>query len=279
MNFRKILTSFKSIIYVVVNKTKPNNKTVFKIRTAEYMYKITEPLEINWAFIQPSNLGAECKVKFVNNALVLFDEMTFEHTAQAYIELERNGFINDDNNNDNEFETDEMMLRYNAQTYSELNNKYPDRGIPEPPLPPFYNKLGENPIYSSGESFISPTRIKVNSDDYWVKATCFEFLTLECALVERKKDGKFKVFFIRDNSYIFDIMDFDSIKEVKEGLTRNGFERHDSITKSDNIERHGNNKRLHELALNVGGISLPEQPFKEDKIFFTGGYSSGGGWK
>jgi len=74
-------------------------------------------------------------------------------------------------------------------------------------------------------------------------------------------------------------MDFDSIKEVKEGLTRNGFERHDSITKSDNIERHGNNKRLHELALNVGGISLPEQPFKEDKIFFTGGYSSGGGWK
>jgi len=45
-----------------------------------------------------------------------------------------------------------------------------------------------------------------------------------------------------------------------------------------NIERHGNNKRLHDIALEFG-IRLPEQPFKEDDYFFYGGYSLRGGWK
>lgn|GEM_PF-2094777 len=236
------MINIKKILQII----KLSSKVTFD--TDRYLYKITNHKNTDWAFIQPSELGKECEVKFVDSESILFDEMTFDHTSQAFTELERNGF------------------------------KYKGDNPPVLPSPPYYDKRGESSAYSSGECWTSPTKIRVDSNDYWVKADIFESLDIQTALIEKQKDGVVKVFFIRDDGYIFDIMDFDSIKEVEEGLTRNGFERHDSITKPDNIERHGNNKRLHDIALEFG-IRLPEQPFKEDKIFFTGGYSSGGAWK
>jgi hypothetical protein len=236
MNIKKILRIIKS-----------SSKVTFD--TEWYLYKVTDPKNIDWAFIQPSDLGKECEVKLVDSESILFDEMTFDYTSQAYTELQRNGF------------------------------KRKSEKTPAPPLPPYYDKRGKNPIYSSGECWISPTKIRVDSNDYWVKADCFEALELKTALIEKQKDGVCKVFFIRCDRYIYDLMSFDSIKEAEEGLTRNGFERYDSITKPDNIERHGNNKRLHDIALECGILQLPEQPFKEDKYFFSGGYSSGGYWK
>lgn len=259
-----------NIVKTILRKINPPKKVVF--RTAKYLYRVNSLDDIDWAFIQPSELGKECRVKFVNNKSSLVDEMTFEHEGQAYIELERNKFIDD---NKDEFDIyDEMIYAYSEQIHSELNSKYPNINIPTPPRPPFNNKLGKNP-YSSGKKFISPERIRINNNDYWVKATCFEFVTLESVLIEKQKDGKFKVFFIRDNSYVFDIMNFESIEDVEKSLTKNGFEKYDSLKKQDNIKRHGHNKRLHELILRIGGLSLPEMPLKIDKMFLANGYSSG----
>jgi len=235
--------NIKKILQII----KLSSKVTFD--TDRYLYKITNHKNTDWAFIQPSELGKECEVKFVDSESILFDEMTFDHTSQAYTELQRNGF--------NEYKGDKLTV---------------------PPLPPYYDKRGKNPSYSSGECWTSPTKIMVDSNDYWVKADIFESLDIQTALIEKQKDGVVKVFFIRDDGYIFDVMSFDSIKEVEESLTRNGFERYDSITKPDNIKRHGNNKKLHDIALEFG-IRLPEQPFKEDDYFFYGGYSLRGGWK
>ena len=265
MNIKKILRIIKS-----------SRKVTFD--TERHYFKVTDSQKIDWAFIQYSELGKECEVKFVDSESILFDEMTFDYLSQAIVELERNGFV--------ELEPifwDERdrwkCEAYASEAYIELQrNGLNEYKGDKPPLPPYYDKRGKNSIYSSGECWTSPTKIRVDSNDYWVKAVVFEFFDLRTALIEKQKDGVCKVFFIRDDSYIYDVMSFDSIKEVEEGLTRNGFERYDSITKPDNIERHGNNKRLHDEAV-ITGIRLPEQPFKEDKYFFSGGYSLRGFWK
>ena len=65
--------------------------------------------------------------------------------------------------------------------------------------------------------------IHIESIDFWVKVV--EFLQQNWALVEPAPGKGANVYFIDDNSGIFDEMKFASFDEAITGLTRNGFKR------------------------------------------------------
>jgi hypothetical protein len=60
------------------------------IQSRDYWFKVIEMLQQNWALIEPTAQGVT--VYFVNDTSGVFDEMTFESSASAEIELRLNGF-------------------------------------------------------------------------------------------------------------------------------------------------------------------------------------------
>jgi len=102
-----------------------------------------------------------------------------------------------------------------------------------------------------------PRLITINSTDFWIKVT--GMLSQNYALVDKQDNGKFKIFFIGETSWVFDEIEFDSEAEAIEGLTRNKFVRY--------------NKELHEF------IYLPKPPFSQAEYMNKPIYSSGEYWK
>jgi hypothetical protein len=99
-------------------------------------------------------------------------------------------------------------------------------------------------------------KVAINSNDYWIKIT--GMLQQSYALIDKQDDGKFKIFFTGETSWIFDEIEFDSEAEAVEGLNRNKFIKHD--------------KELHEF------IYLPKPPFSQAEYMNDPIYSSGKYW-
>jgi hypothetical protein len=228
-----------------------------KINNDDCFCKIINPSEVHWAFIQPQNSNTgEYIIKFVDSKSNVFDEIKFPSWWSAKCDVKKNGF--------------------------EYDFVYPHMGIEKPKKPkkPYCDKLGESPIYSSGKDWVFPANIEIDSEDYWVKAMGFEHVDLEWALITKQKNDKFKAFFIDECLYVIDTMVFDTIKEAEQGLSRNGFERFDSIKNNHEIKRQGYNERLYEsIKEHPRAFSLPDKPFKKGKVSFTRPYSSGGEWE
>jgi len=104
-----------------------------------------------------------------------------------------------------------------------------------------------------------PRLITINSTDFWIKVT--GMLSQNYALVDKQDNGKFKIFFIGETSWVFDEIEFDSESEAVDGLVRNGF------------GRYSDNEDLHEF------ICLPESPFRQVEYMNEPIYSSGKYWK
>jgi hypothetical protein len=99
-------------------------------------------------------------------------------------------------------------------------------------------------------------KVVINSGDYWIKIT--GMLQQSYALIDKQGNGKFKIFFIGETSWIFDEIEFDSEAEAIEGLNKNKFIKYD--------------KELHEF------IYLPRSPFSQAEYMMRRIYSSGEYW-
>ena len=99
-------------------------------------------------------------------------------------------------------------------------------------------------------------QLTINSSDFWVKAT--GVLGQINALIDEQDDGKFKVLFINETSWVFDEIEFGSEADAIEGLTRNKFVRYD--------------KDIHEF------IYLPKPPFSQAEYMNQATFSSGEHW-
>jgi hypothetical protein len=67
--------------------------------------------------------------------------------------------------------------------------------------------------------------IKITNDDYWFKIV--DMLQQDWAIVEPgKENGACAVYFIDDNSGVFDQLQFDDAADAKRQLKVNGFERY-----------------------------------------------------
>ena len=62
--------------------------------------------------------------------------------------------------------------------------------------------------------------IEINGSEFWIKVV--EFLQQNWALIENRK-GKSIIWFINDNSAIFDSLEFPNKEEAEAGLMWNGF--------------------------------------------------------
>lgn len=67
--------------------------------------------------------------------------------------------------------------------------------------------------------------IDIKSRDYWVKV--IEMLQQNWAVIEENPDKSVTVYFITDNSDVFDQLNFSSKEEAKKALWRNGFGRYE----------------------------------------------------
>ena len=65
--------------------------------------------------------------------------------------------------------------------------------------------------------------ISIKSDDFWVKVV--EMLQQNWALIEQKSCSDACVYFIGDNSNVFDDLSFKSTDEAATALRQNGFKR------------------------------------------------------
>jgi len=100
-----------------------------EIQSRDYWFKVVEMLQQNWAVIEPTARGVT--VYFVNDASGVFDELRFDSSASAEIELQLNGF--------RRFVDDE-----HAPSFLHC------------PEPPFTRRPHPNgPIYSSGRFWVS----------------------------------------------------------------------------------------------------------------------------
>ncbi len=66
--------------------------------------------------------------------------------------------------------------------------------------------------------------VKINSRDYWFKIV--EFLQQNWALIDEVEDNNFIVYFFGDTSGVFDQIEFPTLAQAEQGLTRNGFRRY-----------------------------------------------------
>ncbi len=111
----------------------------------------------------------------------------------------------------------------------------------------------DNPKYTTP---MKRRKVLINSSDYWIKIT--GMLQQSYALIDKQENGKFKIFFIGETSWIFDEIEFDSEAEAIEGLNKNKFIKYD--------------KELHEF------IYLPRSPFSQAEYMMRRIYSSGEYW-
>jgi len=64
--------------------------------------------------------------------------------------------------------------------------------------------------------------VNIKSRDYWVKVV--EFLQHNWALIDKTPENTFKIFFFGDTAGVFDELEFTSLAEATEALSRNGFD-------------------------------------------------------
>ena len=67
--------------------------------------------------------------------------------------------------------------------------------------------------------------MNIQNTDYWFKV--LQFLKQNWALIDDAPDGGVTVYFIHNDSGVFDQMSFDSLNEAILALRRNGFRQHD----------------------------------------------------
>lgn len=65
--------------------------------------------------------------------------------------------------------------------------------------------------------------VEIKSRDYWFKVV--EMLQQNWALIDRTEDGRAVVYFVHDDSYVFDRMSFESVDAAASALLYNGFSR------------------------------------------------------
>ena len=66
------------------------------------------------------------------------------------------------------------------------------------------------------------TEVTITSRDYWFKIV--EFLQQNWALIDETDDGV-TVWFVHDDSGVFDVLTFATLADAARALRRNGFER------------------------------------------------------
>lgn len=64
--------------------------------------------------------------------------------------------------------------------------------------------------------------LKIQSNQYWYKIV--EFLQTNWALIDEQANGTARVWFINDNSGVFDSMFFETLEAAVDGLMNNGFD-------------------------------------------------------
>jgi len=104
--------------------------------------------------------------------------------------------------------------------------------------------------------------VHIQSRKYWIKVLAM--LQQNWAIIETPPEtegGPCDIFFIDDNSCVFDSLRFLSPAEAEDGLKRNGFRRYESDA---NMLRY---------------IPPPSAPFYSSPDCHTGVYSSGEYWK
>jgi hypothetical protein len=103
-------------------------------------------------------------------------------------------------------------------------------------------------------------QIEISSRDYWFKVV--EMLQHNWALIGGQSvEGKgVRVYFLDDNSGVFDRMDFNTKREARAGLRRNGFQRYDDDEDAQEF------------------VTPPEPPFRRREHPNGRIYSSGEHW-
>jgi uncharacterized protein (TIGR02452 family) len=101
--------------------------------------------------------------------------------------------------------------------------------------------------------------VHIESRDYWFKVV--EMLQQNWALIDQLPDGSCKVFFVHDNSGVFDEMEFASNDEATAALARNGF------------SSYADDSKVQEF------ICSPKPPFHRDVHRNGPIYSSGQFWQ
>ncbi len=95
-----------------------------EISSTDYWFKIVDMLQQNWALIEAQGEG--CVVYFISDASGVFDQIAFEHPAEAQKQLRINGF--------KKYQDDKEAQKFIV-----------------PPRPPFHKSEHPNgAIYSSG---------------------------------------------------------------------------------------------------------------------------------
>lgn len=101
--------------------------------------------------------------------------------------------------------------------------------------------------------------VNINSTEYWVKVV--GFLQQNWALIHQHEDHRCTVFFLLDNSAVFDQLEFLSIDDAEKALRRNGFS---MLTEESEMQEI---------------LSGPREPFFETEMHKRPVYSSGEFWK
>ena len=100
--------------------------------------------------------------------------------------------------------------------------------------------------------------VEIQSSRFWFKVV--EFLQTNWALIDELPDGGARVWFLNDNSGVFDSMFFESLESAVSGLMDNGFDLFDENSEAKKF------------------IAPPERPFKRDPHPNGRIYSSGKFW-
>jgi hypothetical protein len=76
---------------------------------------------------------------------------------------------------------------------------------------------------------------EIKSEEYWIKIV--DFLQQNWALIEYNENNrKVSVFFVQDDSKVFDKIDFNDVREAEIALRRNGFKLYQDM--NDDFKGH-----------------------------------------
>ena len=121
------------------------------------------------------------------------------------------------------------------------------------------NPSSSDEVQTFLNDFNSDDSKEVPSDRLWFKVV--EFLQTNWAIIDDQSNGTVRVFFINDNSGVFDVMSFKSLEEAVSGLVDSGF------------DLWAKNLEVQEFLI------PPLQPFKYDAHPNGRIYSDGKFWK